>query len=353
MKNLLNLKFWELKKQKTQLINLSTYQLISFTMAEIIIAMTVIGVLAVITLPSLTSNIDDKSFATRRVALYSRLSQAVGVIDSLSDAGRFNTDGSQITSANTVKNNAAMAFVLNKLSQGIKIENTCTYANLDNCGLSNSASYYARKGGGKFQLPSAFNGINSQFTFQTGSDSQHSTVPAAFTTKNGDSIIVYYNPDCLSGVGSGTSYKDMVCANFLYDLNGKKGPNMVGKDVGVGTILFSTGAEVVMPMPLDLTGSDTQNQAITECVQADFVLPSRNDLISMALNRSFLYKIDSSVNPVTGYYWSGTNLMGTNAQGNPATFGWQVEFGNNSTSMRKKPVSESANYLCAYPLSKS
>ena len=319
----------------------------AFTMAEIIIAMTVIGVLAVITLPSLTSNIDDRNFAARRIALYSRLSQAVGVIDSLSDAGKYNADGTAATFTD-IENNAAMAFILNKLSQGLKIESTCNASDITNCGMSRATNFYSIKGGGKFTLPEKFSGINSVFKI----DNTHSTMVAAFTTKNGDSIAVYYNPDCLSSPngtvsvdnqGNKTySYKDMVCANFIYDLNGRKSPNMVGKDVGVGTILFSTGAEVIMPTVVDYTAVNLgQSAAMTKCAEEGYMLPSRNELISIALNEGYLYIMDGNK-----YGWSSTKAAGD------ATKGWAVTFQDNKTNMKiiSSDTTTDMAYRCSYPL---
>lgn len=41
-----------------------------------------------------------------------------------------------------------------------------------------------------------------------------------------------------------------MCANFIYDLDGSKGPNAVGKDIGVLTAMYPSDAVVVAPVPL-------------------------------------------------------------------------------------------------------
>lgn len=38
---------------------------------------------------------------------------------------------------------------------------------------------------------------------------------------------------------------------FVYDLNGSKGPNTVGKDIGFITALYPTDSVVVAPMPAE------------------------------------------------------------------------------------------------------
>ena len=42
---------------------------------------------------------------------------------------------------------------------------------------------------------------------------------------------------------------EKVCANFIYDLNGNKGPNTVGKDIGIMSVLYPSDSVVVAPMP--------------------------------------------------------------------------------------------------------
>ena len=41
-----------------------------------------------------------------------------------------------------------------------------------------------------------------------------------------------------------------MCANFVYDLNGIKGPNTFGKDIGAITVLYPTDSNIVAPEPL-------------------------------------------------------------------------------------------------------
>lgn len=85
--------------------------------------------------------------------------------------------------------------------------------------------------------------------------SQRDTKATAFETVNGESILVYYYPNCksYSGYGSGVDafcpYSLICAANFVYDLNGAKGPNTVGKDIGFITVLYPTDSVVVAPMP--------------------------------------------------------------------------------------------------------
>ena len=49
----------------------------AFTMAEILLSLTIIGVVAAITLPSLIGNINERAWNTQRKALHARMAQAI------------------------------------------------------------------------------------------------------------------------------------------------------------------------------------------------------------------------------------------------------------------------------------
>ena len=68
--------------------------------------------------------------------------------------------------------------------------------------------------------------------------------------------MTFYNPNCsyIYGVNSINGAQNLMqptmCANFIYDLNGKKGPNKVGKDIGFMTAFYPADSEIVAPYPL-------------------------------------------------------------------------------------------------------
>ena len=81
-----------------------------FTMAEILLSLTIIGVVAAITLPSLTGNINERTWNTQRKALYARFSQAMALMPSLNGYGtlRESTDSAGSTS---IEDTAAETFI--------------------------------------------------------------------------------------------------------------------------------------------------------------------------------------------------------------------------------------------------
>ena len=60
---------------------------LGFTLAEVLITLTVIGIVAAITLPSLLVNVNERAWEAQKKALVARLSQAIPQLESLSGYG--------------------------------------------------------------------------------------------------------------------------------------------------------------------------------------------------------------------------------------------------------------------------
>ena len=82
-----------------------------------------------------------------------------------------------------------------------------------------------------------------------------------------------------------------MCVNFIYDLNGSKGPNTVGKDIGVMTVFNSMDSIVVAPMP---SSASDAGQAIWEnatklCNNDESErLPNIDELSSLFINKDIV-----------------------------------------------------------------
>ena len=216
-------------------------------MAEILLSLTIIGVVAVITLPSLTGNINERTWNTQRKALYARMSQAIALMPSVNGYGKFVVETDSSGSTSIVEDTAAEAFVTEGLSKVLKINNICDAEHLQDCGIS---SKITTSDGSIISLPLTFLELGkSGYSLWNG----QKTKAAAFETQNGESIAVYYNPYCKGDWKKEARWRDYVggdfCANFVFDLNGNKGPNTVGKDIGIMSVLYSTDSSVVMPVP--------------------------------------------------------------------------------------------------------
>ncbi len=283
----------------------------AFTMAEILLSLTIIGVVAAITLPSLMANINERTWKTQRKALYARMSQAIAMMPQVAGYGTLteNADGS------VTEDTAAEAFLTEGLSKVLKINNICDSEHLADCGVPTS---YTNLAGTTKTWPKTIGDWNSQFvgfsfvgsgwnndfTDAYFSYSITNTKAAAFETQNGETIALYYNPNCKSSgeVGAGLS-QDFMCANFIYDLNGNKGPNVAGKDVGFITALYSSDTSVVAPMPLAVDAgsgeSIVKSDAGASCTAQDSEsrLPNLDEIFSMYHNREL-------VGIFEGRYWA-------------------------------------------------
>ncbi len=291
----------------------------AFTMAEILLSLTIIGVVAAITLPSLTGNINERTWNTQRKALYARMSQAVALMPALNGYGvlKEETDSAGSTS---IVDTAAETFVTAGLSKVLKINNICDNEHLADCGIPKT---FINLKGSKVDVPEDLVALNSFFTSGSMingdffiSYSQQNTKAVAFETVNGESLITYYNPKCRYRVdrsSAGFSQPDM-CANFIYDLNGTKGPNTVGKDVGFITVMYPADSSVFMPMPYTKTAGYATSKNANKLCQTifgdDARLPNRNELAAVAFNS--LLTGEYSANDS---YWTSTPTGAFNNKG--------------------------------------
>ncbi|MCM1009264.1 MAG: type II secretion system GspH family protein [Fusobacterium sp.] len=272
-------------------------------MAEILLSLTIIGVVAAITLPSLTGNINERTWNTQRKALYARFSQAIPLIDSL----------------NTYAN--AEAFATDALSKVLKINNICDKDALEDCGIPTQITTLDAQ---KMDMPRTLSDLNDKFTnYSTNSDpeysgwrgsySQDDTDAAAFETQNGESIVLFYNPSCKANMGETSDFytQSKICLNFIYDLNGTKGPNTVGKDIGFITAFYPSDSEIVAPVVNYHTLSDgikfDEASALCNDLGGEYRMPNILELSAMFMNQKL-------IGITSGLYWSSSIVSANQAQ---------------------------------------
>ncbi|MCM1010730.1 MAG: type II secretion system GspH family protein, partial [Fusobacterium sp.] len=266
-----------------------------FTMAEILLSLTIIGVVAAITLPSLTGNINERTWNTQRKALYARFSQAIALMPALNGFGIGTTDNDTIS-------NAAQTFITGGLANVLKINNICDGEHLADCGIPSKLIDMA--GSTHSTFPATMTALNSMMTSVDLNPNdpsnpeiynQLNTQAAAFETQNGESIAVYYNPSCRPDLAATTRLDGMqakICANFIYDLNGTKGPNTVGKDIGFITVLYPTDSVVVAPMPHVNAGKAglSLEDGTKYCTQLDseYRVPNKDEAAALFVNKNII-----------------------------------------------------------------
>ena len=270
---LLNFSYKEKERNRIDMKKLLRKSCGAFTMAEILISLTIIGVIAAITLPSLRANINEKTWATQKKALLSRMSQAVAMLDS----------------QNTYQ--TAQRYVTEGLSSVLKINNICDHDNLADCGIVDGTIITTK--GGTFNFPKTWVDLGyTKFATNTGTElapvySETGDQIAAFETANGESVVVFYNPQCIPSnddapaVATGDDAPEMyryVCANIIYDLNQDKGPNTVGKDIGFMTVLYAADSSLATFVPTATT------LTAAACTADDMRAPSLDEAVAMQLN---------------------------------------------------------------------
>ena len=248
---------------------------LAFTMAEILLSLTIIGVVAAITLPSLMGNINERTWNTQRKALHARMSQAIGMMPQLNGYGKYSTDND-----GNVVDNAAETFLTEGLSKVLKINNICDSEHLSDCGLPSEINVQAvstqpvlsSTNVKTLSFPTQLSELNSYLYSVNYSSLKTNTKAAAFETQNGESIAVYYNPNGqLMGDGDTSGYiQNKMCANFVFDLNGSKGPNVMGKDIGYMTAFYAMDSAVVAPKARwESAGFELAEQIKGKCVAFD------------------------------------------------------------------------------------
>ncbi len=302
----------------------------AFTLAEVLLTLAVIGIVAAITLPSLLVDTSEKAFDAQRRALHARLAQAIGTMADLSGYGEYVGNDSGVST----KDNASETFLYEGLSKAYKMNNICGYDDASTTGAKvlekcNLPASFTTMAGTSMTFPTTLKELNSKLLttgLATSSNSSASdksvtnTKVAAFETINGESIAVFYNPNCKNdlevgvnkGEGEGAGYdyffvQNRMCVNFIYDLNGTKGPNKVGRDIGFITALYSSNPEVVAPMPfgadVDASGHP-QQEAVDLCnsYSDDSRLPNKHELSSMFYNMNLIGNMDKL------HYWSSSKV---------------------------------------------
>ncbi len=285
----------------------------AFTLAEILITLSIIGIVAAISIPSLLVNINDKTYDAQRNALIARMSQAVGQMDDVNSYANCTLVPGAAAGDPDVCNDisSTVNFITKGLSKVYKISSVCGMGHLDSCDIASSIK---RPDGTEFNLSTktTFTSFAPVMADAVGNLNANS---AGFITGNGESMLVYYNPRCAdkheNAAEEGTQILDEICVNIIYDLNGgSKSPNQVGKDIGYMSILYPSTPSVVAPVAYstDSTAapsysSEAGKDAASSCsaLNGDLILPDRESLISMIANKDLIGNL-TDAKP----YWSST-----------------------------------------------
>ena len=265
----------------------------AFTLVEVIIALTIIGIVTVLTLPTLQVSVQDMIFRVRKKVLLARVSQAIPLLDTLKD----------FHSAEDV---------LGKYRDLVRVHMICDGENFFGCGLP---QVITATNGNMFRMPKSWSQLNPKLVDMFYEDAETGKIysyhqedfdSVAFFTDNGESINLFFNPVCtVFDQKENPSYfsASSVCINMIYDLNGANPPNTVGKDIGFITIFKPVDSVIVGPNPYyEDIPSKTQSEASGKACSLQsgkLRAPTDYELAAMFVNSKLLGLHE-------GFYWSSS-----------------------------------------------
>ncbi len=262
-----------------------------------------------------SGNLDDSIWTPKRKTFVAKITQAMPMIESI-DAY-----------------NDAHGFISNALKSVIKVNNICAASNIEVCGI-NRESITRLADGTTSTFPASWKdlGISIDFSYadsevENAEMGGSEPMVAAFDTDNGESAVIFYNPQCyppqgetpvdIEGGNYGINMFDHVCLNMVYDVNADAAPNLVGKDIGFITVYFPVDPIVSAPIPHALPTS--LNGTANVCPEG-FRVPNRFEAATLMLNSPliqanaegpYLTSTRAATSSTTYTFWQAQNLNNT------------------------------------------
>lgn len=274
----------------------------AFTLAETLATLGVIGIVAALLIPSVIVNYNNHVFKTSKEVLKTTLSDSVRIMAAtesrLNNAKKYTDDEEEDNnrSANEV-------FIQDHFTKYIKFAKVCdpdTAEGIYACGWREGNSYKDMFSAKQFAIPTK----NDDIGFKND-DKMWSAI-----TANGMSLLIAYNPDCMSfnnatfgpkpqqlEESSGFYPHETACMNILYDVNGVSSPNTFGKDVGFATVFYPRTAKIGLPIfvknaELVSEMSDfksAEDYCASLPLKEGAILPNREEASSIYLNSKYLF----------------------------------------------------------------
>lgn len=188
----------------------------AFTLAEVLITLGVIGVVAAMTIPTLITNYQKTQYVTQLKKIYTQFNQVLmqmsidkGCTNNLACTGVFDVD----------KDNLAVG---SEIIKYFKITKDCK-TDINECMPDNVSDYY--------------DGSGTRYNYKSSDDYE-------FITVDGVSYAIWsYQENCKDY--GGTRITRAVCADMAVDINGpSKGPNAYGRDLFMFSIINTKGPQI-------------------------------------------------------------------------------------------------------------
>ena len=267
-----------------------------FTLAEVLITLAVIGIVAALTLPGLIQNHNEKAWSTAKDLWEKKLTETVR---------RMNVDG-------VMTGHDSTEDFMNSFKNYMKVIKTCDNTDINKC----YSPKIVQTGSDSEPIEVETSDLK---TAENLGNSEWGTNTMSFVIADGTTVIMAYNPNCPYADPIEDTGSQVSCLGFMVDVNGKKGPNRVGDDIAlkgqislsncdnpIGDMCFSTD---FAPTAIDTTKEEYQLYdpkytipdnywagAKKACSDMGMSLPTREQLAQLA---SELYVNTSDESAVT------------------------------------------------------
>lgn len=263
-----------------------------FTLAEVLITLSIIGVLAALTIPQVIKNLNNYAFLKAQTISLAKITEAT----------------KQMKSNDVLDGYLTTDTFADEFQKYIKVSKRCTSANLNQCFTPTINLAH----GDKVTTSSLITGAKlGQATFTT------STV--GLDLINGTSIIFAIYPNCTRIDPLDNTTDTTACLALVYDTNGFSPPNQIGKDIALShaTVSACSGNDVsglcVSSAPTPFTYYGTYNISGTNynnywagakkaCTDLGKRLPTSAELTTMYNNRAQMPNFSTDA----FWYWADT-----------------------------------------------
>ena len=228
----------------------------AFTLAEILITLAVIGIVAALTLPGLIQNHNEKAWSTAKDLWEKKLTETVR---------RMNLDG-VMTGHDTTED------FMNTFKNYMKVIKTCDNNDINKC----YSPKIVQTGSDSEPIEVETSDLK---TAENLGNSEWGTNTMSFVIADGTTVIMAYNPNCAYADPIEDTGSQVSCLGFMVDVNGKKGPNRVGDDIAlkgqislsncdnpIGDMCYSTDFQ---PTAIDTCSDTTWDEHGTDNIYCD------------------------------------------------------------------------------------
>ncbi len=192
----------------------------AFTLAEVLITLAVIGIVAALTLPGLIQNHNETAWRTARDLWEKKLTETVR---------RMNVDG-------VMTGHESTEDFMNTFKNYMKVIKTCDNSDINKC----YSPKIVTTGKDDALEEIETDGLTSASSMGL-KEWQTNTNTMSFVVADGTTVIMAYQPECPYADPIEDTGSQVSCMAYMVDVNGKKGPNRVGKDIQLSSgVAFST-----------------------------------------------------------------------------------------------------------------